>query len=750
MAKKKRRKSKKAQRVLEDISTSQIRKEVSAQSEQIRLKEKHKKFSLLDEKFFLIIFILIIIGISSFLFFSLKVPVKKDSSLNVLLITLDTTRADRLGCYGYKKAQTPHIDSIASQGIIFSKAYAQVPLTFPSHCSLLTGTYPLYHGARNNGTYRLNSDLVTLAEILKDHGYQTAAFVSSFTVDSRFGLDQGFDIYDDDFHSGEAFKATNAERKAEQVFKSFASWLDKKEEKPFFCWVHFFDPHLPYEPPSPYKEKFASELYDGEIAYMDFYVGQVIEKLKEKNLLKRTLIVLAGDHGEAFGEKGEDGHGIFLYEETMRVPLIFFASHRLPTRRTVQTRARLIDIMPTILDILKIAVPKQVQGKSLLSTLKRFPSRDWPNYMESYFPKENYSWSELIGLIDGEWKYILAPKEELYNLKKDPNEKSNLAEQKRSVINNLRKKLNSHIQTYSSPFLASRIKPTLEETEKLKSLGYVAGAEEVPKGNLPDPKDKIEELKMSTMAEMLEFEQRYEEAANLYERLLDLNPRIASNYVNLALTYFRLNRPEQAVKVLEKGMEKMPHSILLLSRLAHTYLALGRLKKAFDLWQQVLAIDSEYFDALLSCGWILDLMGDKEGARKFYQQAMKIEPENKFLGKNLAFNLATSGYLQDAINIYENLVMRYADDYEIWQDLGIAYGYAGNIDRATYCLEKAIALKPTPTAYYNLAVAKKKKNEINEAIKYLKLYLENSAGENEERVRNARLELTYLEKSLKK
>lgn len=319
------------------------------------------------------ILIFLMAGLASFLIWRLIIitPVKKESQLSVLLITLDTTRADRLGCYGYSKAETPNIDWFASRGVRFANAYASVPLTFPSHCSIMTGTYPLYHGARNNGNYRLHSDLLTLAEILKDKGYNTAAFVSSFTVDSRFGLDQGFEIYDDDFRRGQAFKALNAERRAEEVFEPFSSWIETRKRGPFFCWLHFFDPHLPYDPPSPYKEKFAHELYDGEVAYMDYYVGKVIEKLKEKNLLSQVLIVLAGDHGEAFGEKGESGHGVFLYEESLRVPLIFYADYRLPVNRIIKARVRLIDIMPTILDLLEITIPKEVQGKSLLPYIVR-------------------------------------------------------------------------------------------------------------------------------------------------------------------------------------------------------------------------------------------------------------------------------------------------------------------------------------------------------------------------------------------
>ncbi len=677
-------------------------------------------------------------------------PVKRDESLNVLLITLDTTRADRLGCYGYPKPTTPNIDSVAAEGVRFARAYAQVPLTFPSHCSIMTGTFPVYHGARNNGTYYLHPDFITLAEVMKSYGFQTAAFVSSFTVDSRFGLDQGFDLYDDDFRRGQAFKALNAERRAEEVFKPFSSWLDNNYQKPFFCWLHFFDPHLPYDPPSPFREKFATDPYDGEIAYMDQYVGKVIEKLKEKNLWEKTFLILAGDHGEGFGEKGEAGHGVFLYEETMRVPLILYAGKRLPARKVVGGRVRLVDLLPTILDMLKIPIPDKVQGESLLPYVGKKRPKQLPNYMETYFPQENYGWSRLVGLIDGPWKYIEAPREELYNLDKDPSESTNLATTETRVIANLRAELKKYLKIYASPFSAEKRKITAEEREKLRTLGYVSFTEELPVNNLPDPKDRISELKLITAAEICELEQKFEEAARIYEEILSQRPDVPTNYINLALVYARLKRFDQAVALLEKGAEKMPRSLLLLSRLGHTYLATGRLKKALDTWQRVLSLDPEYFDALLASGWILDLLGEKEGARQFYERALRIEPENKFIRANLALNLATTGNIPRAVEILEKLSAEFPEDYEIWQNLGIAYGYAGEIDKAAECLEKAVALKPTPTGYFNLAVAKKKQGHTEEAIKYLKLYLENAAGEDEEKIRSARYELITLEKSLRR
>lgn len=698
------------------------------------------------------LFALFVIVITAFLiakFLILKDKIKKDSGLNVLLVTLDTTRADRLGCYGYEKAKTPNLDFLASNGVQFLNAYCQVPLTTPSHCSILTGTYPLYHQVRNNGSYVLPAELMTLAEKLKERGLKTAAFVASFTVDSRLGLDQGFDHYDDNFVEGQAFKSLNSERNAERVFAVFSRWLNEIKTEQFFSWVHFFDPHLPYDPPSPFKEEFADSPYDGEIAYMDYYVGKVVEQLREKNLLRNTLIILAGDHGEAFGEKEEAGHGIFLYEPTMRVPLIFYAENHLPAGVTIKPRVRLIDIMPSILEMLELPLPIDIQGTSLLPYIRGKKNDDLPSYIETFFPRENYGWSELKGLIDGDWKYIHAPMEELYNLRTDPGEAQNTSPKEQKILEEKREKLKAIISKSSSPFRTEKRQMTVEERERLRSLGYTAYAEEIQKENLPDPKDMIEELRLITQAESYEFGGEFQRSAEIYEKILTLRPETPSSYVNLALVFAKMGRFEEAISILQRGLGRIPGSEILMTRLGHTYMVIGRLKKALEAMQTVLEINPKNFDALLASGWILDFMGQKEEARGFYEKAFEVEPENKFLRKNYAMNLAATGKIPEAIGIYENLKRDYPDDHEIYQDLGIAYGYANDLGRSIDNLKKAVSLRPTPVSYYNLAVALKKVGSIEEAVGYLKLYLEDPEGEDEASIKAAQLELNNLERILK-
>jgi arylsulfatase A-like enzyme/tetratricopeptide (TPR) repeat protein len=756
MSKKKRKKKKQRMR-RRDEKAPQAQAE-SQESEKSPASQKTtasasplKKMLLIRRGPFFIFLLVLIIGLAAFLVIRFLKPglrVKKDSQLNVILVTLDTTRADRLGCYGHQRARTPNLDGLASAGVRFENVYCQVPLTTPSHCSIMTGTYPLFHQVHNNGSYALPAEMTTLAEVLKGRGLQTAAFVASFTVDSRLGLDQGFDVYDDKLTEGEAFKPLGAERRAEKVYAAFRSWLDRSEEKPFFCWVHFFDPHLPYEPPASYSIDFADSPYDGEIAYMDRYVGQVIASLREKNLLQKTLVVLAGDHGEAFGEKVESGHGIFLYDGTLRVPMIFSAEGHLPRGIVIKPRVRLIDIFPSILEMLEIPPTGEVQGVSLLPYISGRKKEDLGSYLETYFPRENYGWSELVGLIEGDWKYVRAPKPELYNLKTDPEETVNAIGRESNRSQEMKSRLEEMIAASSSVPPSAKREITSEEREKLRSLGYVDRTADTPSGLLPDPKDMVEELRMTQKAEILEREGNLAGSAKVYGQILEQNPQSPVNYVNLALILAKMNQFEEAVRILERGLAALPGSLTLLSRLGHTYMVMGRLQKSLDVWQAVLVINPQYFDGLLACGWILDIMGKKQEAREYLEKALKVEPENVFLRKTYAMNLASSGNLKEAIAVFEDLKQEYPGDYEVLQDLGIAYGYAGDINKAIDVLKAAVEIHPTPVAYYNLTVALKKVGNIKDAVYYLKLYLGNPEGEPEEKIRGAQQELLVLEKLL--
>ena len=676
--------------------------------------------------------------------------ITKDSGLNVLLVTLDTTRADRLGCYGYTQAKTPNLDYLAAQGVMFSKAACQVPLTSPSHCSILTGTYPLFHGVRNNGTYTLSPELQTLAEVLKAKQRQTAAFVGSFSVDSRFGLDQGFDVYDDQFVPDQAFKALNSERRADAVYASFARWMDEHRSSPFFSWIHFFDPHIPYDPPPPFREQFFDAPYDGEIAFMDHTIGKIVDTLRSYGLLENTLIVLAGDHGEAFGEQDEKGHGVFIYESTMQVPLILYAPNSLPQGKIIDARVRLIDLMPTILDLLEVPPPTDIQGESLLPYIEGKKKQDLTSYIESYYPRENYGWSELVGLIDGGWKYIKAPREELYHLDQDPQESHDLSREEKKILQDKRDKLADIIKTSTAPLLAQKKTLTTEERDRLRSLGYISMPGSPAQGELPDPKDRKEEMRLIQEAEAYEIEEKFQEAAAVHEKILELRPDVALSYINLALMKARLMEMDETIRILEQGLEMIPDSEVLLSRLGHTFMVTGKVRKALDTFDRILKFNPRFFDALLGSAWILNLMGQSEDAQGYYREALQIEPENKFARKNYALSLASSGKIAPALEIYNSLKLEYPDDPEILKELGIAYGYAGDISQSIENLEKSVSLQPDPLTYLNLAVAQRKVGNLEESVRYLKLYLANPEGQSEENIAQARAELQNLERILKR
>jgi arylsulfatase A-like enzyme/Flp pilus assembly protein TadD len=612
----------------------------------------------------------------------------------------------------------------------------------------MTGLYPVTHGVRNNG-HEFPSGIRTLSEILKGRGYSTAAFVSSFSVDSRFGLDRGFDVYDDTFRSESPFKTQNAERRAEETFAVFSRWLENNGKNRFFGWVHYFDPHLPYDPPSPYKEEFKGNPYDGEIAYMDRYVGAVLERLKELGILERTIIVVAGDHGEGLGDKVETGHGIFLYEETLKVPLIFHNPAAFPRARVIESQVRLIDIAPTILEIIGLKnEPAGMTGQSLVACLRGKSGKDLGSLVETCYPRENFGWSELVGLVSGRWKYIQSPRPELYDVKNDPGEREDLSVSSAVKALEMKKKLEQELLG-SSAGSRSAGEPTgvrPEDQERLRSLGYVNFA---PAGRgpvLPDPKDKIPLLRLIQQAQAYELEDNYAEAEKVYLRVLADVPDSPSGYVNLALAQARQRKFDQAIRTLNEGMARIPDSEILLVRLGHTQLVTGRSREAFETMNKVLGLNPRNVDAMTVCAGILDAEGRREEARAYYDRALAVEPESRFLRMSYAGNLASGGRLREAIEVYKKLIDDFPEEQAFCQYTGIAYSYLGEYDQAISFLERALAIQPTPIGYFNLAVAYEKSGNNREAVTYFKLYLDNSRGESEVNIRKAKAELARLEK----
>lgn len=397
--------------------------------------------------------------------------------VNVVLISIDTCRADRLSCYGYQRTTTPNIDAIAAEGVMFRNVISPAPNTLPAHCSMLTGTNPPYHGVHDNQNYRLPESNVTLAETLKEHGYTTGAFVSAFVLDSQFSLDQGFDTYDDNLTEGLSPGRKRNERRAEDANRAASLWLKKHAGDRFFLFMHYYEPHAPYTPPEPFASRFRNDLYAGEIAYVDHQIGELVNGLKRLKLYDQTLIMVTADHGEGLGQHGETWHSYFIYHSTAKVPLVV----KLPGRRksrTVDETVALIDIVPTVLSYLGIPVSSQVHGHDLspyLSGKKRSMNERYI-YSESLVPTK-YGCAPLFGLETRELKYIQTSRPELYDLIDDPGETTNLVDTSPQLARAFRERLRGVIadQLRTQSDSASAVLDE-DSVRRLESLGYVGGA----------------------------------------------------------------------------------------------------------------------------------------------------------------------------------------------------------------------------------------------------------------------------------
>jgi arylsulfatase A-like enzyme/Tfp pilus assembly protein PilF len=679
-------------------------------------------------------------------------PVKVSAGTNLLVITLDTTRADRIGIYGYKPGQTPNIDAIAQKGVRFENTYTPAPLTLPAHCSIFTGDIPLAHGVRNNGRYRLPGQIDTLAEILQRRGYLTAAFVSSFTLESRFGLDQGFTIYNDNFplKKGQV-KTYSSERPAELVFADFSAWFEnfyqQDKNKKFFAWVHFFDPHMPYAPPEPFKSKFQQNPYDGEIAYMDVYIGKIITLLEEKQLLANTLVVIVGDHGEAFGEHGEFGHMMFCYEENLKVPLVFCAPGRLPENKTIADRVNLVDVMPTILEFLSVPFPAgadagrgnnpatvpSVRGISLLPLIKGTSVKERTFYIESVFAAEALGCAPVKGLIKGEYKFIDLPQPELYQLAADPGEKENLYFKQNATAKQLKQSLAQVMKQYemSPGAVQPGRKLSGEEERKLKSLGYFSTSNTNTAGaNLPDPKDKVASLTEFVVGSRLIGEGKNSEAIPYLNRAIALNPSFSWPYSTLAQAYLESGKTSDALEILKKGIASNPGEYQLKIDYALLLKKQARLGEAIQVLKGLLGQQEGIVDVAPEVYYILgDLYADKGDAANAissYRKAALCEPENIVIKQKLVYLLHQSQRYPEALEIYRELEKATPGDAGLLLNIAMLYEQIKKFDLSKNYYIKLLAQTPAPPVrvYYNYALLLAKVGDFQEAAKQMQKFIE--------------------------
>jgi arylsulfatase A-like enzyme/lipoprotein NlpI len=578
------------------------------------------------------------------------------SAPNVVVITIDTLRADHLGCYGDKQIRTPNIDALAAEGARFERAYTPVPVTLPAHTVIFTGTYPMLSGMHDFSGNKLNATQATLASVLRQHGYATGAVVGSAVLDSRFGLNQGFDFYYDhfDFNRLQESNLEEMERPGNLVADATLDWLGKNRKNKFFLWMHLYDPHYPYRPPAPFSEQYKDRPYDGEIAFADAQVGRLISFLKANGLYQNTLIVLAGDHGESLGEHGEKNHGFFIYNATLHVPMII----RLPgssSPRVVAELTSLADLMPTVLHVLKIDVPSQVQGVNLLPLMSPKKTEESRNlYAETFLPRLHFNWSELRAVETERYHFIDAPKPELYDLSKDPGETQNLYAEKKAVAEEMRARLTAQIGQYSAGTeLAQKtgLDPAL--MERLKSLGYAGfsggGNPTITDRSLPDPKDRIQvyELISEAIAESQHGE--YQSSAEKLTAALKTEPDSVPVHYLLGLDYYRMRRFPRAVEELQRVLQLSPDYALAVFNLGLAYARTGDFDRAIAQLKHALELDGTNFSAAYNLGAAYGQKQMVPEAVAAFRQTVAIAPEYPAGHRALGEMLLYQGEVDEAL-----------------------------------------------------------------------------------------------------
>jgi len=618
---------------------------------------------------------------------------------NLLVITLDTTRADHLSVYGANAARVPNLERLAREGVRFDNAFTPAPVTLPAHVSLFTGLYPTAHGVRNNGTFRLGDEAFTLAEALRAQGFKTAAVIGSQILDSRYGLDQGFDLYDDRLPPEEKVHTFFVERPAAAVAERGLAWLGERGEERWFLWMHFFDPHYEYNPPEPFRSEYAQSPYDGEIAYADSQAGRILDLLRQRGWLDRTLVVVAGDHGESLGEHGESTHGVFIYDATTHIPLLMRHPGRLGQGRQITPLVRLVDVMPTALDLLEVPRPAQaLHGESLVPLVAGQPEPARTAWLESWLPRFNYSWSELRAVRDLQWKYVQAPRPELYDLRADPREERNLVARDLARADEYHARL-EQIERAAAPAggqdLAHAQQLDAEMREGLAALGYITVAGSGPEPpSLPDPKDKIGEYEEMARALALMKKGRDAEAVPIFETAVRANDQSGYLHRQLGNAYRRVGRLEDGLRELLRSLDLDPGSFGTLSDLGSAYFEANDLRRAEEIFQQVLKINSHVGVAYSNLGLIAQKRARKAEAMRYYERALEEDPNLLRSLINLGTLYEEAGRRDDAVRLYLRASELDPENEKAFFSAAYLQFQAGRYDEALAILERAQKAHP--------------------------------------------------------
>jgi arylsulfatase A-like enzyme/Flp pilus assembly protein TadD len=647
---------------------------------------------------------------------------------NLLIVTVDTLRADRLGCYGQTRVATPAIDRLAASGFLFLRAFAHTTNTLPSHANIFLGTTPPSHGVHDNLNFVVREDLLTLAEFLKSAGWATAACVAGYPLDSRFGLAQGFNFYDDRFESSERPKEGFRERKAEAVVTAARDLLPKLSE-PWFLWLHVFDPHNPYSPPEPFLTKYAGRPYDGEVAYVDSALAPLFNGLEGDEAWSRTVVILTGDHGESLGDHGEETHGYLAYNPVLWVPLLIRVPGLGPGR--VGQRVGHIDLFPTVCDVLGLNAPPSLQGRSLRPLLRGETIKERDFYFESLYPYYSRGWAPLRGFIRGKEKFIDSPIPELYDLEKDFNEATNLIQAE--DLSRRRKTLAGLIDELGEKKNAELARRRLdqESLQSLRSLGYVGSARMDRKKNF-GPGDDVKTL--------LPYHNRSIEAARLYaqgkkeEAIAALSGIIAErNDIDIAYTTQAVllkdqGRFDEALAVIRQGQTVFPRHYEIFSTLIKVLMEAGRFSEVLGQFSDNPPPEAENDPELWNdLGVAAMRLGEFDQAKAAFDHALALDDGYAIVYNNFglyyqeiarrnkdgrALRLAMDNF-KKAIEIDDN----YAGAYN---GLGAAYLQVRKLDAAIECFEKALARAPGyGSPLYNLGLAYFMAGQKAKALSYL-------------------------------
>jgi choline-sulfatase len=647
---------------------------------------------------------------------------------SVLLVSIDTLRADHVGSYGYPAAATPVIDALAARGLRFEQAETVTPLTLPAHASLLSGTFPASHGVRDNGSFYVGDEVTTLAEVLKAHGYRTGGFVGAYVLDHRWGIAQGFDHYYDDFDLSRFEMAAGidaAQRPGREVVDHALAWLAGDGDQPFFAWVHLYDPHSPYVPPEPYRSRFPATLegaYDGEIAATDAQVGRLIDFLTSSRRLANTVIVVVGDHGESLGEHGEQQHGFFVYDASVRIPLIV-AGPRVPTR-AVPDQVRIVDVMPTILELAGVKAPSAVQGVSLMP-LGRGERQDLLGYSETWYPRYHYGWSELTAVRDGRYKFIAAPRRELYDTKTDPGELHDVAASNPRVAAALERALadmTAKLTVAATPQKPRPVEPDVEE--KLRSLGYVAGT--VSRATLADrlrgdPKDKIGLYNLLKRAAQDSVAGQLDEGIAKVQTVLAADHEVIEAHTMLGNMEIKAHRLPEAIAAYQKALAIDPEHEGAAWSLALAYQDAGKLDEARAGFERVRQLNPRDARPLYQLANLSVRRGDFAGAAATLEEGLKLEGDRSaFLVKLGEARLelkqldAAQAALLDAIKLKPNQPMAH-------YDLGLLYEARGQWRDAVAAYEGEIAVSPKLyQPHFNMAKLLSRDGRAAEAVTHFR------------------------------